>query len=204
MEPALHLPPEGLPPGYLRDLCRQIRSRGQLQISLTITPESDLSTIREIDPLVSSYQLWGFDYHRPERNEATCVHTILSDETGPCIERSVTQLKEQGIHPQKIHLVLATYGYIYKHVLPGLEETGLGEVCGTKQLKHPRMSPVQIEHYLLAHPEARLFHTSLDGVLQSFLYNPKTGDWISFDDEATLLGKVEWAEEQGLRGISFV
>ena len=100
-------------------------------------------------------------------------------------------------HPKKIHLVLATFGYLYKHVPPGVEETGLGEVCGSKQLKQPRMGPMLIESYLLAHPEARLFHTALDGVLQSFLYNHKNGDWISFDDEATLLGRSNGPRSKG-------
>ena len=67
MEPALHLPPEGLPAGYMRDLCQRIRKHGLLELSFTVTPESDLSQIKEIDPYISTYQLWGFDYHRPKK-----------------------------------------------------------------------------------------------------------------------------------------
>lgn len=183
------------------ELCRQIRKKTKLDIRATLPSgieDLDEMEISSFDECISAYDLMAYDYHAPKDGRPTNFHAILSDREGPCIEKTLGHL---AINRKKVNLGLPAFGMIYKNVPPGAEGNGYGEPCVGAQLDDPNFSYRDIENYVLAHPTAKIYHTALDGVLQSFIYNPGNGDWISFDDPDTLSGKVQWANEKGLHGV---
>lgn len=181
-------------------LCKEV----SIAIPLRLALPGSITELEKIDfssLAATFYDLLAFEYHTPKENGITQFHTILADREGPCIENTINYLTTQGIGLNKINLGLASYGKLYKNVTPGPEENGLAQESRGSQLANSNLSYREIEEYVLAHLTANLYHTSLDGVIQSFIYNSATGDWIAFDDPDTLRGKVQWAQDKGLHGV---
>jgi len=156
------------------------------------------------DPCVAFYDLWAFDFHRPKEGSRTAFHTVLCDPFGPSIEGAVIHFSSLGILLNKMNLGLTAAGRKYCRVPPGAEGNGYGEKCCGPQLEHSEMEPHAIEEYLNKNSAAKVFHTAIGGVIQSFIYNAENGDWISFDDPQTLEGKAQWACDLGLHGSFLV
>lgn len=188
-------------PASFVELYRKISESIPLKLALpgNVTELEQLD-LAALDRYVSSYDLLAYDYHRPQENQATQFHTLLADPQHPCVENTLNFLQNQGIGLGKINLGLASYGKLYKNVAPGLAENGYEQEARGPQLADPNLSYREIEAYILANPAAKVYYTSLEGVVQSFIYNSINGDWISFDDPDTLKGKVQWAQERGLHG----
>jgi GH18 family chitinase len=189
-------------PQKFNEVCAQISNQMPLKFALPgNVDELEQIGLSAYDSHVVSYDLLGYDYHTPQEGRATNFHTLLSDREGPCIAKTLAFLEKNGIDLKKVNLGLASYGKLYRQVPPGPKGNGLGQEAQGPQLSNPNLSYNQIEEYILAHPAAKVYYTSLDGVLQSFIYNTANGDWIACDDPDTLKGKVQWAEERGLRGV---
>lgn len=135
--------------------------------------------------------LMAFDYPAEGR---TNFHTLLSGE-GPCVIKTLKLLPLK-----QVSLGLATFGVFFKNAAPGMSNTGYGQPCNPETSS---LTSADIEKYRQNHPKAKLFYTFIGGCFQSFIYNPETGDWISFDDSQTLKSKTSWARSQGLRGVFF-
>jgi len=188
-------------PASFVELCQKISEKIPLKLALpgNVT-ELEKLDLTALNPYISSYDLLAYDYHTPQENKATQFHTLLADRHRPCAENTLSFLQNQGIDLRKINLGLASYGKLYKNVPPGPEGNGYEQEAKGVQLVHPNLPYRDIEAYILANPSAKVYYTSLDGVVQSFIYNAANGDWISFDDPDTLKGKVQWAQERGLHG----
>jgi GH18 family chitinase len=145
--------------------------------------------------------LMAFDYVHPATSSRTNFHTLLFGWEGPSVVQTFRFLHDHGIALKKVNLGLARFGILFKNVAPGMSNTGYAQPFQGEQLQNPQMSPAEMGKYLESHPPAKLFYTSLRGCFQSFIFNPETADWISFDDPLTLQSKVAWARQQGLNGV---
>lgn len=180
--------------------CRGPIKRVALPSDIELLKTLDLRSLAALDVKID---LMAFDYHRPEAGGRTNFHTLLFAWEGPSALQTIQYLHDHGIHPEQISLGLARFGMMFKNVLPGMVQTGYGQVSEGPQLEKPQMSAQEIAKYL-KNSSAKLFYTSIKGCFQSFIYNPENGDWISFDDDLTLKAKKEWARRQKLGGIFFI
>lgn len=182
-------------------LCQKISEKIPLKLALPgNVGELEKLDFAAFDRYVSSYDLLAYDYYVPRENQETQFHTLLADRHAPSVENTLSFLQSRRVDLRKINLGLASYGKLYKNVAPGLAGNGYRQEARGPQLTDPNLSYREIEAYILENTGAKVYYTSLDGVVQSFIYNPVNRDWISFDDPDTLKGKVEWAKERGLRG----
>jgi GH18 family chitinase len=183
--------------------CQSIKAdevRVALPANVELLKSFDLKSLASLEVKID---LMAFDYCRPEASSRTNFHSVLFSWEGPSVVHSLQYLHEQGIDFDRISLGLAGFGMMFKKVTPGMVSSGYGQPCEGPQLEKPEMDLGDILKFLESNPSAKLFYTSLRGCFQSFIYNKKNGDWISFDDELTLKSKKEWARRQKLGGIFF-
>lgn len=175
-----------------------------LQVRVALPCNLELLQSLEIGALASldvKIDLMAFDYVHPAMSSRTNFHTMLFSWEGPSVVQTFRFLHDHGIDLKKVNLGLTGFGILFKNVAPGMSNTGYAQPFQGEQLQNPQMSSDEIDKYLESHAAAKVFYTSLRGCFQSFIFNPETGDWISFDDPLTLLSKIEWARHQGLNGI---
>ncbi len=192
------------------DLVKEVLRLMEEGFSVRVALPSDIDLletfrVRALSSLDILIDLMAFDYARPLQGMETHFHAPLFRWRGGSIFGTLKFLKEQGIRLEKVNLGLSLKGIIFKHVTPGLNNTGYDEPCHGKQLEDPEVLVADIPNYLKTHPSAKIFFTSFLGFFQSFIYNPENRDWISFDDDKTLQGKAEWAQHKmGLHGVFLV
>ncbi len=174
------------------------------QVRVALPCNIELLQSLEIGALASldvKIDLMAFDYVQPATSSRTNFHTLLFGWEGPSVVQTFRFLHDHGIALKKVNLGLTSFGIFFKNVAPGMSNTGYAQPFQGEQLQNPQMSSTEIDKYLESHPAAKIFYTSLRGCFQSFIFNPETGDWISFDDPLTLQSKIEWARHQGLNGV---
>jgi len=178
-------------------LAQRIRKETPLDIKVGVRcAKEHWEKLPSFDAYVSCYDLLAFDYYAPQEGQAANFHAAL-----PNIRSSVKEYSGLGIPMNKMNLGLSAIGKVFTGVPPGAEGNGYEQPCKGAQPADPDISYAAIETYLRSNPSAKVFHTAIDGILQSFLYNPANGDWISFDDPDTLKAKAAWGQRQGLGGV---
>jgi len=183
--------------------CRALLDRNFL-VRVALPCNVELLQSLEIGGLASlavKIDIMAFDYIHPSTSSRTNFHTLLFAWEGPSVVQTFRFLHDHGIALKRVNLGLANFGIVFKNAQLGMSNTGYAQPFQGEQLQNPQMSSAEIDKYLESHPAAKIFYTSLRGCFQSFIFNPETGDWISFDDPLTLQSKIEWARHQGLNGV---
>jgi chitinase len=139
-----------------------------------------------------TYDIRGGDW-TPNAGHHTNLYPQTGDEDGMCADKAVAQYTEAGIPTEKIILGSAFYGRVWLDT-PGFNQPGKG--AATKRF-------TEIAAHCLPAEERPTGYTRYwdAQACAPYLYNGK--DFISYDDEESLIHKCKFIVQKGLAGIMF-
>ncbi len=119
-------------------------------------------------------------------------HAPLQSQSGPSIEQILDYLTgKMGIPKNKISIGLPFYGFLYENLKPGEAVKN-----GNPDSRRTMLTAVRLEER--GRDFTRVFNPVTRGVE---LTSDQPDTYILYDDAESIAAKVQWAREQGYRGV---
>lgn len=163
--------------------------------------------LRELAASLDWINLMSYDYHGSWERVAGLNAPLYRDPRDPIgtsVDGSVRRLLQAGIPARKIVLGVPFYGKGWSGCEPGPAGDGLYQPCGGLASGSADESfdfaYLVDEGYLDPHRFARHWN---DAARVPWLYEPSSGIFITYDDEASIRDKTRYVVDQGLAGAMF-
>ncbi|HZZ94911.1 MAG TPA: glycoside hydrolase family 18 protein [Usitatibacter sp.] len=180
-------------------------------------PAGSGAWLRELAESLDWINLMSYDYHGSWERVAGLnapLHRDPADPVGSNVEASVKRLIAHGIAADKITLGIPFYGKGWSGCAPGPAGDGLHQSCAGLASGSADESfdfaYLADRGYLARDADGRYtvpgrgFVRHWNAAAQvPYLYNASNGVFITYDDEASVRAKADFAREQGLRGTMF-
>ncbi len=166
--------------------------------------------------------IMSYDFHMPWEKNSGHLAALDADPADPLKDgglygmASVRRYLAAGVAPQQLVLGLPFYGYGWKGCAPGAAGDGQYQVCaGAADGGNDGASSYSFGHLLqrgllLADGQGR-YTVGGKGYVRHwnakaqapYLHHAGSGNWISYEDEASLRAKAAYIRSAGLRGAMF-
>lgn len=162
--------------------------------------------IAELAASLDWINLMTYDYHGTWETRAGLVAPLYADPLDPAgtnVDATVTMYLQAGVPARSLTLGVPFYGKGWIGCEPGPRGDGLYQPCEAPVSDPPeatyQFSQLAAAGYFASAGFVR--HWSVAGV--PYLYNPASRTLISYDDEASIRGKMRYLVKRGLRGAMY-
>lgn len=178
-------------------LSKKLRKKNMM---LTSAIQVDQKTIQALEPYkISSYIDWfhimTYNYGGPSSSGVSMNAPICNQYSDYSIEESVNMLMAHGISPAKMVLGIPLYGHVYDKTVPRLGS------AFKKTAKTGAFTYSQIKNTYLNNADCTTkWH---EKSLVPYAYCSADQIFVSYDDEASVQMKFDYAKKKRLQGVFF-
>jgi chitinase len=168
-------------------------------------PQGRSAWLVELAASLDWINLMTYDYHGTWESSAGLLAPLHRDPADPDpsnVEATVALYLAQGIAPDKLTLGMPFYGKGWVGCSPGPSGDGLYQGCASPAPEPPE-STFTFAHLGEQRLVERLGRRWNARARVPYLYDERTGLFITYEDEASIGEKVRYAKEMRLRGAMF-
>lgn len=172
---------------------KQTKQNDLLSVALQVTPSiyKNLNLVA-LSKDVNWFHVMAYDFFGPQNPIIGFNAPICSTWSVYSIDGAVQRIMEQGVSPAKMVLCVPLYGYLY-------ENTDGYQAKIDKKNKSKAVSYRIIKSKYIEDPDFIKQWDDFSHVPS--LYNAKKRTFISYDEEESMIKKVEFAQDKKMKGV---
>lgn len=178
-------------------LSKQLKRKNMILTSAIQVDQKILNALGlyRVIPYVDWFHVMTYNYGGPNGSGISMNAPICNPHSGYNIEESINNLMANGISPAKMVLGIPLYGHVYDKTVPRLGSSF------AKTSKTGALAYNQIKNIYLDDPGCRTKWHERSFV--PYAYCPTDEVFVSYDDEASIRKKYEYAKKKRLQGVFF-